>query len=448
MADFRSIPSVDHILQLSGCARLTQRYGATLTADAVRLTLASLRQSISAGADLWEDQEIVQKAETLLVQWTTPTLMPVINASGVILHTNLGRAPLCASAIKAVADIGRNYSTLEFDRSSGGRGSRHVHAETMLTKLSGAEAALVVNNNAAAVLLALSALANRHKVITAVSQLVEIGGGFRIPDVLKQSGAHLVGIGTTNRVRLSDYEEALAEPAAAVLCTHPSNYKIIGFTEEPSLPDICSTSHQHGVIVIDDLGSGTFLDTAKFGIPHEPSVQEAIRDGADLVCFSGDKLLGGPQAGIVVGRRDLIAKLKKHPLARAIRADKLGLAALSATLLHYLAGDAEHEIPVWQMIAAAPEGLHRRAEQWRAALGQGEVIQGESAVGGGSLPGETLSTWLLALDVPRPDRFLKALLALTVPIAARILNDQVVFDPRTVLEEQEPIFLKEILQCL
>ncbi|NCP16471.1 L-seryl-tRNA(Sec) selenium transferase, partial [bacterium] len=343
--------------------------------------------------------------------------------------------------LRAMQAVGHGYSNLEFDLGTGKRGSRLIHAEALLKWLTGAEAALVVNNNAAAVLLALSALASRRRVIIARSQLVEIGGGFRVPDVMKQSGAKLVEVGTTNRVHLSDYEEALSEPTALVLRAHRSNFKIIGFTEEPELKEITIVSHRAGVPVIDDLGSGSLLATERFGLGHEPTVQESLAAGVDLVCFSGDKLLGGPQAGIILGRADLVAKIKRHPLARAVRADKLCLAALTATLLHYLKDEAEREIPIWRMIAATPEQNKARAEGWAKELGQGEIVAGESTVGGGSLPGENLPTFLLSLAVKSPDKFLEKLRQQQPPIIARTENDRVLLDPRAVLPEQEGALL-------
>jgi L-seryl-tRNA(Ser) seleniumtransferase len=346
-------------------------------------------------------------------------------------------------------DVASGYSNLEFDLKSGRRGSRLVHAEDLLKQLTGAGAALVVNNNAAAVLLVLIALARRKRVVLARSQMVEIGGGFRVPDVMKQSGAKLVEIGTTNRVHLTDYEQAIsAEPIALVLRAHRSNFRIIGFTSEPSLGDIVQVAHAAGLPVVDDLGSGSLLDTTRFGMGAEPTVQESLAAGADLVCFSGDKLLGGPQAGIIIGRPDLVAKLKKHPLARAIRADKLCLAALSATLLHYLKDQAETHVPIWRMISTPAEVLQRRVAEWAARLGQGEVISGFSTVGGGSLPGETMPTFLLALDLPSPNRLLALLRSGKPPVIARIEDERVILDPRTILPEQEPIFLSILEQLL
>ncbi|MFH1907679.1 MAG: L-seryl-tRNA(Sec) selenium transferase [Chloroflexota bacterium] len=450
MTDFRSIPSVEQLLQTQLAAELIAAFGRPLTLQAIRSVLDEVRASVSKGADLTlPDREgILERTSALLDNWTTPTLLPVINANGVILHTNLGRAPLSAATLRAMQAVGRGYSNLEFDLGTGKRGSRLIHAEAILKQLTGAQAALVVNNNAAAVLLMLAALANRRRVIIARSQLVEIGGGFRVPDVMKQSGAKLVEVGTTNRIHLSDYEQALTEPTALVMHVHRSNFKMLGFTEEPERKEIANLSHLAGVPFVDDLGSGTFLDTAKYGMAHEPTIQESLTAGADILCFSGDKLLGGPQAGIILGRADLIAKIKKHPLARAVRADKVCLAGITATLLHYLKDEAEREIPIWRMIAATPEQIKARAEKWAEELGQGEVVAGESTVGGGSLPGENIPTFLLSLSVRSPDKFLEKLRNQQPPIIARTENDRVLLDPRTVLPEQEGALLVGLTNAL
>lgn len=449
MTGLRSLPSVDQLLQEPLVLSWIETYGRQLTVEAIRHTLDQIRQRFPIEHTIPASQEILDKVQGFLVDWTSSSLLPVINASGVILHTNLGRAPLSQDAILAMQDVARMYSNLEFDLNTGRRGSRLVHAEELLMRLTGAGAALVVNNNAAAVLLVLIALANRRRVVLARSQMVEIGGGFRVPDVMKQSGARLVEIGTTNRVHLSDYEEAIAaEPIALVLRAHRSNFRIIGFTSEPSLAEIAQVAHAAGLPVVDDLGSGSLVDTSRYGLSAEPTVQEALEAGADLVCFSGDKLLGGPQAGIIIGRADLIAKLKKHPLARAIRADKLCLAALSATLLHYLKGEAETQIPIWRMISTPVETIQRRAADWAHSLGQGQVIPGLSTIGGGSLPGETLPTFLLALKLPNPNRFLIKLRSADPPVVARIEAELVVLDPRTIFPEQDPAILAILHQLL
>lgn len=444
MNDLRALPSVDQLLQSGQAAEWIDTYGRPLTVDALREALAAARAGVQSGHPVPAFDDLLNNAHNLLQTWLAPTLRPVINASGVVLHTNLGRAPLSRAALAAIQQTASAYNTLEYDLARGARGSRSMHAEALLTRLTGAQAALVVNNNAAAVLLALSALAKRRRVIISRTQLVEIGGGFRVPEVMAQSGARLVEVGTTNRVHLADYEAALSETAAMVLHAHSSNFRIIGFTTEPALAEVAALAHRQGVPFIDDLGSGALLDTARFGLSHEPTVQESLAAGSDLVCFSGDKLLGGPQAGILIGHSDLIAKIKKHPLARAVRADKLCLAALSATLAHYIKDEAEREIPIWRFLAQTPDQLERRASAWAAALGRGEVLAGKSTVGGGSLPEETLPTRLFALKVRQPNAALARLRQADPPVIAYIENDYVLLDPRTVLPEQEEDLLRAL----
>jgi len=450
MPDLRSLPSVERLLRTQQAAELIAAYGRPLTLHAIRNVLDEVRARVSNGSEssLPPHEGLLARARQFVEQSTRTTLVPVINGSGVILHTNLGRAPLSASTLRAMEVVGRGYSNLEFDLQDGRRGSRLIHAESLLKQLTSVEAALVVNNNAAAVLLGISVLAARRRVIIARTQLVEIGGGFRVPDVMRQSGAKLVEVGTTNKVRLSDYEVALEEPAALVLHAHRSNFKIIGFTEEPELKEIVDLAHVHGILCMDDLGSGALMDTAKYGLAHEPTVQESLASGVDLVCFSGDKLLGGPQAGIILGRTGLVERCRKHPLARAVRPDKTCLAGISATLLHYLKDEAEREIPIWQMITATLEQVKVRAECWAKELGQGDVIAGESTVGGGSLPGENLPTFLLSLVVKSPNKFLERLRKQQPPIIARTENDRVLLDPRTVLPEQEGALLVGVKNAL
>jgi L-seryl-tRNA(Ser) seleniumtransferase len=448
MTDLRALPSIDELLRAPQAIEYASFYGRPLTADAARAALEEVRTAFSRTQQVPDFNTLLARILVILQSWTAPTLIPVINASGVIVHTNLGRAPLSQSALLATQQVAEGYSTLEYNLEKGSRGSRLIHAEQQLRRITGAEAAMVVNNNAAAVLLVLSALANRRRVIIARSQLVEIGGGFRVPDVMKQSGARLVEIGTTNRVHPDDYETALAEPTALVMRAHRSNFLIVGFTSEPTLAEIVSIAHRMNTPVVDDLGSGSLLDTAAFGMAHEPMVQESLAAGADLVCFSGDKLLGGPQAGIIVGRTDLVARLKKHPLARAIRADKLCLAALSATLTHYLKDEPLSQIPVWRMISTPPDSLQDRATHWLKTIGTGQVIVGRSTVGGGSLPGETLPTTLLVLTVKNPNRFLARLRSGQPPVIARVEDDRVALDPRTVLPEQDDILLAALQAAL
>ena len=426
-------------MQTPRAADLMARYGRPLTLDAFRSTLDEVRTRLKLDpqAAAPENDWILSQAESRLSAWTAPTLQPVINATGVILHTNLGRAPLSKAAIAAMAQVSLGYSNLEFDLETGKRGSRLIHAEAVLKKLLGVEAAVVVNNNASAVLLVLSVLASKKRVIIARSQLVEIGGGFRVPDVMKQSGAKLVEVGTTNKVRLSDYTEALEEAGGLVMHAHRSNFKLVGFTEEPELNKIVEAAHEAGIPVVDDLGSGALLDTAKYGLAHEPTVQESLAAGVDVVCFSGDKLLGGPQAGIILGKADLMAKIKKHPLARALRADKTCLAGITATLLHYLKDEAEGEIPIWKMISQPLDQVKSRAEKWARELGTGSVVKSEATVGGGSLPGESFPSFVLSLNVKSPDKFLRKLRQQNPPVIARTEADKILFDPRTVLPEQD-----------
>jgi L-seryl-tRNA(Ser) seleniumtransferase len=456
MTSLRNLPSVEQLLQTPAATDLMKRYGRPLTVNAVRAALDQVRrQARSSQVTLPTHEGLLAAAADFLYEWTRPTLQPVINTTGVILHTNLGRAPLSAAAISAMEAVVRGYSTLEFDLKTGKRGSRLVHAESLLQRLTGAEAAVVVNNNAAAVLLVLSALANRKRAVIARSQLVEIGGGFRIPDVMQQSGAKLVEVGTTNKVRLSDYEQALKEMTRSksqttalpglVLRAHRSNFRILGFTEEPTLKELADVAHRFGVPCVDDLGSGALLDTAKYGMAHEPTVQESLAAGVDVVTFSGDKLLGGPQAGIILGKADLLNRIKKRPLARAVRADKLCLAALAATLLHYLKDEAEVEIPIWRMMRRSPASIRKTARGWAEELGQGDVVASESTVGGGSLPGETLPTYVLRLEVKSPDRLLEKLRSCQPPVIARTEGDRVLLDPRTVLPEQEGALLVNLM---
>lgn len=447
MMSRRELPSVDRLL--TEAPALIRDYGRPLTTQMLRAVLAEARagaagNGASTPAMPPTPEHLLAQAGQRLAALTTPSLQPIINATGVILHTNLGRAPLSRAALAQVEAVARGYSTLEYDAARGERGSRADHAEGLLTTLTGAEAALVVNNNAAALLLALTALAKGKRVAISRGQLVEIGGGFRVPEVMKQSGAKLAEVGSTNRTHLADYTAAIDEGAAFVLRAHPSNFKVIGFTSEPTLAELCGL----GVPVIDDLGSGTLLDTAAYGLAHEPTVQESVAAGAALVTFSGDKLLGGPQAGLIVGRRDLIHKLKRHPLARAVRADKLCLAALNATLLHYARDEAPRTVPVWVMLALPLDEIEARAQAWAAALGVGRVVAGESTVGGGSLPGETLPTRLLALDVKKPNQLAGRLRAQTPAIVARVAADQVLLDPRTVVPDDEPALLRGLRGAL
>jgi len=434
----RQLPSVERLL--GSTPELIQEFGRPLTLHALRAVLDSARAGIRLGHEAPSNADLLSAARQQLQVETAPSLRPVINATGVILHTNLGRSPLSDEALAALLEVAGHYSTLEYDLERGERGSRRTHAESLLTQLTGAEAALVVNNAASALLLALTALAKGKEVIVSRGQLVEIGGGFRVPDVMKQSGARLVEVGATNRTHVRDLTEALTPKTAALLCAHHSNFKIIGFTTEPTLSEMAAVARDRGLPLIHDLGSGAMLDTSVYGLPHEPTVQESLQAGAALVIFSGDKLLGGPQAGLIVGQKALIDKLGRHPLARALRADKLALAPLAATLLHYLKNEAEQKVPVWHMISKPLAEIEAQAQRW-AEVWDGQVVEGQSTVGGGSLPGEVLPTRLAALTVPSAAKFLARLRTPRLsknaqPIIARVEAGQILFDPRTVRETE------------
>ena len=441
----RLLPSVDELLHSASGQQLVQRYSRSMTLQAVRASISHARAQIRQGASCPSSDEILTVAEHILDVSQRPNLQPVINATGVIINTNLGRSPLSQEALQAVQRVAGGYTNLEYELEAGERGSRHSHVSTLFCELTGAEAALVTNNNAAAVLLALSTLAAGRDVIISRGQLVEIGGGFRVPDVMSQSGCKLIEVGTTNRTRLSDYASAITERTALLLTVHPSNFQIVGFTESTSVEAMAELAHQHGLLLMDDLGSGCLLASERYGLGHEPMPQESIAAGADVVCFSGDKLLGGPQAGILVGKAAVLQRISKHPLMRAMRIDKMTLAALEATLRHYQREEAETHIPIWRMIAASPGSIAGRAASWVSRLQKygipARMQRGESTVGGGSLPGETLPTTLLALDagnVSMPlDELAKRLRLRSSPLIVRILRDALLVDPRTVLKEQD-----------
>jgi L-seryl-tRNA(Ser) seleniumtransferase len=376
--ELRDLPSVDE---------LARECDDPLAVDAARVVLERARKEIRAGA---EPGDLAARLREELRAARTPSLRRVLNATGVVVHTNLGRAPLAEAALAHLSEVARGYSNLEYSLAEGARGSRQDHLAGVLRRLTGAEAALAVNNNAGAVLLALAALAEGREVVVSRGELIEIGDGFRIPELLARSGARLVEVGTTNRTRAADYERALSEQTALLLRVHQSNFRLVGFTEQPSLGELAALARRHGLALVDDLGSGSLGD-----IPGEPSAREALAEGADLVSFSGDKLLGGPQAGIVVGRADLVERLRRHPLQRALRIDKLSLAALEATLLLYL--DAPQRIPALRMLRQDAAGVRARAERLAAATG-GEVEETTGRVGGGALPLAELPSFACALE--------------------------------------------------
>jgi len=448
-SEFRRLPGVDRLLSEERIKQLEETYPHELLVNLVRQHLERERLSIAAGNLCPSIDEMVESICAQLCELENPSLRPVINATGVILHTNLGRAPLSREAIAAMDTVAKGYCNLEFDLDSSTRGSRHTHIEQILCQLTGAEAALVVNNNASAVLLGLTALAKRKEVIVSRGQAIEIGGSFRIPDVMRQSGAKLVEVGTTNCTYADDYEQAINPRTAALMQVHASNFQVTGFTHSVTLDELVTLGQQHDLPVFDDLGSGCFLDTTTFGLGPEPMVQQSVAIGAGLVFFSGDKLVGGPQAGIIVGKKQLVDKLKKHPLARAVRIDKVRLAGLAATLIHYLKGEAVQKIPLWHMLSAPLDEIDRRARMWAEVLKDlAQVIEGESMIGGGSLPGSTLPTKLVAIGGggKRKGRNLAQTLARKlrnqqVPIIGRISDDILLLDPRSVLPEEDQIVL-------
>ena len=440
MADFRIIPSIEILRQRAGVRGLEAGYGAEATVDALRAGAESVRARVAAGEEVAHAADTIEGlARTALTSQARGSLRPVINATGVVIHTNLGRAPLAGAAIERVASIARGYSNLEYDLETGTRGSRTVHAESLITATTGAEAALVVNNNAAAIVLILAGLASGREVVISRGELVEIGGGFRIPDVMRQSGAVLREVGTTNRTRINDYAASASAATAILLRVHPSNFRIEGFTERPSLAELAGLSRAIGVPVVEDLGSGCLTDD----LAGEPSVQASIAAGVDVVCFSGDKLLGGPQCGIIAGRKALIDRLRTHPLMRALRADKITFALLEATLSEYQAGRAATAIPVQRMLHMTAEEIETRAQALAGALASNgwrvAMVSGSSAVGGGSAPGLQLSTVLLSIarDGEATEATERWLRSLDPPVVARIEHDRVVLDLRTVLPSQD-----------
>lgn len=456
MSKSRVIPSIEQLLQRDGVQALLQTYGRTATVKALREAAEKLRTQLEGPGSPDEVKvEVLEAAERLeseagtsLTRIFMSSLQPVINATGVIIHTNLGRAPLADSAVSAIAAIAPHFTNLEYDFKNGGRGQRDTHVEYWLRELTGAEAVVVVNNNAAATLLLLSALASGREVIVSRGELVEIGGGFRVPDVLAQSGAQLREIGTTNRTRADDYAAAINDRTGLLLRVHPSNFRIEGFAERPSLESLVAVGQRFGVPVVEDLGSGCLISHDE--LPAEPTVRSSIEAGVDVICFSGDKLLGGPQAGVIVGRDQMLQRVRTHPLMRAVRADKLTYAALNATLQEYALGRASITVPVIRMIKAQEDEIERRARTAAAAVTTStikvQIIDGVSTIGGGSAPGSELSTRLLAMtsSTIQPKHLAAALRRLTPPIIGRIERGQVVLDLRTVLPEQDEMLARAL----
>jgi L-seryl-tRNA(Ser) seleniumtransferase len=422
----RDLPSVDE---------LARAVGDPLAVDAARTVLERARDEIKAG---FEPGDLAARVEAEIASLRRPRLRRVLNATGVIVHTNLGRAPLADAALDRVREVGRGYSNLEYDATAGTRGSRQDHIAGALRRLTGAEAALVVNNNAAAVLLALAALAEGREVVVSRGELIEIGDGFRIPDVLARSGARLVEVGTTNRTRAADYDAAAGPETALLLRVHQSNFRLVGFTELPGVAELARVAHRHGVPLVDDLGSGALVD-----VPDEPSVRESLEAGADLVCFSGDKLLGGPQAGIVVGRAPLIERLRRHPLQRALRADKLTLAALDGTLGLYLDPEqALRDVPVLRMLREPGTSVRARAERL-AGLVQGSVEETVARVGGGALPLMELASYACAVEESLAD----PLRAGEPPVIGVVRDGRLLLDCRTLTDSELVEVAEAVRSC-
>lgn len=429
--ELRRLPSVERVLAALG---QDGPAGHAQAVEAVRGVLAEWRGRVVAGEPAPALEAIVEGSREALAAMGRPSLRPVVNASGVLLQTNLGRAPLSERAIAAMEEAAREYTNLEYDLGAGERGSRHEHVRALLRRVTGAEDGLAVNNNAAALLMVLQVFAQGREVIVSRGQAVEIGGGFRIPDVLRQSGARLVEVGTTNRTYAGDYEAAIGEETAAILRVHTSNFQVVGFVHQASIEELARVAQERGILLIDDLGSGCLVETARFGLPHEPTVQESLAAGAALALFSGDKLMGGPQAGIIVGRERLIGELRRHPLARALRLDKVAVAGLTATLMSYAEGREAEEIPLWQMLSLPAAALRRRARRWASAGGEaGSVIVERSMVGGGSLPGAGVETPCAAIEPPGGAAGLAvALRRAEPPIIARVSEGRILLDPRAV----------------
>jgi L-seryl-tRNA(Ser) seleniumtransferase len=459
----RQLPAIDRLLNDPTLRQLDGPLPHILVRDAAQQTIDRLRQQILKQPEQARQLDltvaaVAARAAELARQLARPSLRPVINATGTLLHTNLGRAPLSNQALKAMDEVARGYSNLEFDLASGERGQRYRHVEDLLCRLTGAEAATVVNNNAGAVLLALTALARGKEAIVSRGEMVEIGGAFRIPEVMEAGGVILREIGTTNKTHLRDYLQAIGPRTGLLLKVHTSNYRILGFTETVPAAELVKLGREHGLPVLEDLGSGMLMDLSAAGLPQEPTVRETVAAGVDIITFSGDKLLGGPQAGLMVGRRDAIERIRKHPMARALRSDKLTLAALEATLQPYLDPQrALREIPVLRMLQSDPDQLKSRCESLAAALlkelGERvllEIVAENSMVGGGALPLAELPGYAVAISSDRisADQLASRLRASDLPVIGRIQEGRLLLNPRTVLPEQDQQLVAVIIAAL
>lgn len=466
MSRARVIPAVDHLLGLPTVQALAATHGMrrvrlALDAEVRRLRSALVAGRTEAGTREFASALLVERLEAALSGTIEPTLRPVINATGVVIHTNLGRAPLSTDALAAMRRIGAGYSTLEFELETGQRGSRHVHLDAALRDATGAQAGLATNNTAAGLTVALAALATGREVILSRGELVEIGGGFRIPEILRGSGALLREVGTTNRTRAADYAAAITDRTAAILRVHPSNFRMEGFTERPGITELAELARRFSLPLIEDQGSGwlgldlfapdAFPEDARVLLSREPAVRDSVSAGAHLVAFSGDKLLGGPQAGLLVGHADVIAAVRQHPLMRAVRVDKVTYAGLEATLRAFTSGRAARVVPVMQMLAVATADLAARAEALVARLQAAGVhcdsAPGRSTVGGGSLPGETLPTRLVRIEADAPDDVAAALRHGRTVVIARIHDGRVCLDPRTVADDQDAALVSAVIEA-
>ncbi|NPV60645.1 MAG: L-seryl-tRNA(Sec) selenium transferase [Actinobacteria bacterium] len=449
----RSLSSVNDLIQAVYRSRLmgSKAIPRELVTEASRTVLDGIREAILAARDEMaleeistDTEELVSLVEKVVEEKLQMSFRRVINATGIVIHTNLGRSLLSRPALEALATAGAHYNNLEFRLEDGARGSRQEHLRGLLCDLTGAESALVVNNNAAAVLLALTTHAKGREVIVSRGQLIEIGGSFRLPEVMAQSGARLVEVGTTNKTYLEDYRRAITSETAMLMRAHPSNYRITGFTAEVGIKELAGLAGEYGLVVLDDLGSGVYVDLSEHGMQYEPTIRRSLEDGADLVCFSGDKLLGGPQAGIVLGRSDLVEAMARHPLARALRVDKLTVAALEATLRQYLdPSRALKEIPTLAMLTTDPETLRKRARLLAKKISSGgafeaEVVEDVSRAGGGALPMEDLPTWTVTVTSTsmKTSALEEALRKADPPVICRVREDRVIMDMRTVSDEE------------
>lgn len=449
----RKIPSIEDILESIELQEYIHKLSHQTVAETARDVVSSLRKKLMKGKEEISPKAIIQEIEKILSHQQTLFTKPVINGTGVILHTNFGRAPLGEDVLDHIKQISKNYCTLEYDLKAGKRGERTYFLERLICKLTNAEASLVVNNNAAAVLLILAELARGKEVIVSRGELVQIGGGFRIPEIMAQSGAILKEVGTTNRTTLADYSGAINENTALLLKVHHSNFKMIGFTEEVTLTELVKLGKANNVPVMQDLGSGALLPTEEYGLAHEPTPMDAVDAGVDLVCFSGDKLLGGPQSGIILGSGKWVERLRKHPLYRALRVDKMVIAGLENLVLTYLKKEAPEKIPPWKMIKTSLDDVKARGEKIKKTLEESNIqvsiVQSRSTVGGGSLPGETLPTYVISFDSQlSADQLSEKFRSLPTPVIGRIENDKFTLDLRTIFPHQDETLIKSIKSVL